>query len=227
MVVLPLTDLELKAAHARLDKVAFPEQPIAKTLRAELREMGGKAAEVRAAPSCRSRFLPFSADASPSSQLVLVDLGGDVYDTSKLSAKPWLVHMVRTAVRFYAARGEVDKKDKLAVELFHLYYTGDGRSKPGGIFEESRVSYLVTVLRSWLYTFSALRDDQPHEEWFSLVSHKILLFGHLTRLGEASLEALEARTLQAGARSRFDDWIRGGMGTDDPRLIGALRLWSK
>lgn len=54
MVVLPLADLELKAAHARLDKVAFPEQPIAKTLRAELMEMGGKAAEVRAAPFCRS-----------------------------------------------------------------------------------------------------------------------------------------------------------------------------
>ncbi|GAA5858426.1 hypothetical protein JCM9279_005563 [Rhodotorula babjevae] len=227
MAVLPLTDLELKAAHHRLDKVAFPEQLLSKSLRAELRETGGKAAEVRTLLLLLVVETRSAALTPRTSQLVLADLGGDVYDTSKLSAKPWLVHMVRTAVRFYAARGEVDKKDKLAVELFHLYYMGEGRSQPGGIFEESRVSYLVTVLRSFLYTWGALRDDQPRELWFSLLSHKILLFGHLTRLSEASLEALEARTLAAGARSRFDDWIRGGMGTDDPRLIGALRFWSK
>ncbi|GAA5903823.1 hypothetical protein JCM8208_006589 [Rhodotorula glutinis] len=204
MVVMPLTDLELNAARVRLDHVAFVDQPIRTTLRTELRKTAGKAAE-----------------------LVLDDLGGDVYDTSKLSAKPWLVHIVRTAVRFYSATGSFVTADPLADQLLHLFGEGDGTSKPGGIFEASRVSYLFVVLRRRLGFLGRLIGDQVHEPWFSLLSHKVLLTGHLRRLSGASPESLEARSLAAGATARFDAWIRGGMGTDDDRFISALREWAK
>ncbi|GAA5924589.1 hypothetical protein JCM3775_005416 [Rhodotorula graminis] len=140
-------------------------------------------------------------------ETVLKHLGGDVWDTSKLSAKPWIVLMVRMAMCEYGTHGEIDcDPAPLALELFQHYHRGEGRDEPGGIYEAARVSYQVTCVYDWLAHVGGIGAHDPREPWFSLLAHKVLLFGHLGRLSAASLDALEVRTFYEGARKRFDDW---------------------